>query len=70
VDKHDLDVYKGRLCRIIIEKRQKPQNTYQCVLGTVEIVNDQSVHVTDTKGSWFQIPIEAIQEIDMNEEQW
>jgi len=70
VNKQDFDKYKQQRCRIIIEKRQKPQNTYQCVFGIVEIVNDQSVYVIDTRGSWFEIPIEAIQEIHVNEEQW
>jgi hypothetical protein len=66
----DFDKYKQQRCRIIIEKRKKPQNTYQCVFGTVEIVNDRSVYVCDTKGSWYDIPVEAIQEIHVNEEKW
>jgi hypothetical protein len=70
VNKQDFDKYKQQRCRIIVEKRQKPQNTYQYVFGTVEIVNDRSMYVTDTKGSWYEIPIEAIQEIHINEEQW
>jgi len=70
VNKQDFSEYKGRLCWIIMEKRQKPQNTYQCVFGTVEIVNDRSMYVIDTRGSWFEIPMEAIQGIHINEEQW
>jgi hypothetical protein len=70
VDKQGFDKYVQQRCRIIVEKKQKPQNTYQCVFGTVEIVNDRSVYVSDTRGSWYQIPIEAIQEIHVNEEQW
>lgn len=66
----DFEKYKQQRCRIIVEKRRKPQNTYQCVFGTVEIVNDQSLYVTDTRGSWYQIPMKAIQGIQINEEQW
>jgi hypothetical protein len=69
-NKQGFNPYKRQRCRIIVEKKQKPQNTYQCVFGTVEIVNDRSMYVSDTKGSWFQIPIEAIQGIHVNEEQW
>jgi hypothetical protein len=66
----DLDKYKQRRCRIIIEKKQKPKNTYQYVFGTVEIVNDRSVCISDSRGSWYEIQIKAIQEIHVNEEQW
>ena len=66
----DLDKYKKKFCRIIIEKRQKSKNTYQCVFGTIELVNGRSVYISDSKDSWFQIAIEAIQEIHVNEEQW
>jgi hypothetical protein len=69
-NKQGFDIYKQQRCRIIVEKRRKLQNTYQCVFGTVEIVNDQSLYVTDTRGSWYQIPIKAIQGIHINEEQW
>jgi hypothetical protein len=62
--------YKGRLCRIIFEKTWKHRCTYPCVFGIVEIVNDQLVSVTDNKESWFEIPIEAIRGIHVNEEQW
>jgi hypothetical protein len=66
----DFNKYKGRLCRIIIEKTGKDQCIYQCLFGTVEIVNDQHVSVTDIKESRFEIPIEVIREIHLNEEQW
>jgi len=70
MNRRELSRYRKQLCRIIVEKRQKHQNTYQCVFCTVEIVNDRRVYVTDTSGAWFKIPIESIRGIYVNEEQW
>ena len=70
MDKQDLDRYQRQFCQIIVEKRHKHQNTYKCVFGRVEIVNDRRVYVTDTKNKSFKIPIELIRGICVNEEQW
>lgn len=70
MNKQDFNEYKGPLCRIIIEKTWKHQSTYQWVFGMIEIANDQHVYVTDTQGSCFEIPIEAIQGVHENEEQF
>ena len=70
MDKQDLDRYQRQFCRIIVEKQRKHQNTYKCVFGRVEIVNDRCVYVTDTKNKSFKIPIELIRGICVNEEQW
>ena len=70
MDEKDLTKYEQQLCRILVEKRRKHQNTYTCVFGKVEIVNDRRVYVTDCKNKWFKIPIESIRGICVNEEQW
>jgi hypothetical protein len=70
MNEYDLDKYKHKCCRIIIEKKQKLKNIYQYVFGTVEIVNNRFLYISDAKDSWFQISIEAIQDIQVNEEQW
>jgi hypothetical protein len=66
----DLDKYRQQHCRIVIEKKLKQKNTYQCMFGIVEIVDDRSVYIRDARGLWYEIQIKAIQEIRINEERW
>ena len=70
MNEQDLYGYQKQLCRIIMEKRRKHQNTYKCVFGIVENVDDRSLCVVDTKGSLLKIPVESIRGIHVNEEQW
>ena len=70
MDEQDLTKYQKQLCRIIIEKRCKHQSMFECVLGTVEIVDDKNLYITDSKDSRFKIPKESIRGIHVNDEQW
>lgn len=69
MEREDLTKYQKQLCRIIVEKQSKHQNTYKCVFGRVEIVNDRRMYVTDAKNKSFKFPIESIRGIHVNEEQ-
>jgi hypothetical protein len=64
MNKKDLARYKERFCKILVKKR----NAYDCMFCTVEAVNDRQVYVTNTRGTWFKIPIELIKSIQVNEE--
>ena len=70
MEKEDFTQYKDKVCRIIVEKQDKHQRKFKCVFGTVEIVNERCVYVTDSKGAWFKVPFESIRGIQINEEQW
>jgi hypothetical protein len=61
-----LNEYQKQFCRIIIEKKRKHQNIFECIFGTVESVNNRCLDVIDSKGSVVKIPMESIRGIQVN----
>jgi len=65
-----LSKYQDCLCRIVLEKKNKSKPKHECLFCKIKNVSGNKVFLTDEKGTTYNVLLQSIQSIWINEEQW
>lgn len=65
-----LSEYQNHLCRVVVEKKTKSKTRNECLFCKIKKISGNRVFLTDDKGTNYNVSLQSIQSIWINEEQW